>query len=243
MYKDKDYKKEVDFVEGVLKKYSKFSVKKILDAGCGTGGHAIPLAKRGYEVVGFDSSTSMIKKAREKAKATNANVKFCVADLRDFQLNERFDACISMFAVMGYLPTNQDVQKALANIRKHLKRGSLFIFDCWNGLAVLRILPSVRVKNVENEKIRIIRTAEPDLDAFNHLCKVNYRLIVMKNNKVIDEINETHTVRFFFPQEIIHYLEEAGFKVLKICPFLDLGGKVNEETWNMTIVARLMREK
>lgn len=145
-----------------------------------------------------------------------------------------------MFTVMGYLPTNQDVQKAFANIRKHLKRRSLFIFDCWNGLAVLRILPSVRVKKVEDEKIRIIRTAEPDLGAFNHLCKVNYRLMVMKNNKVIDEVNETHTVRFFFPQEIIHYLEEAGFKVLKICPFLDLCGKVNEKTWNMTVIAQII---
>lgn len=84
MYKDKDYEKEVDFIEEVLRKYSKFSVKKILDAGCGTGGHAIPLAKRGYEVVGFDSLKSMIKKAREKAKAINANVRFSIADLRDF---------------------------------------------------------------------------------------------------------------------------------------------------------------
>ena len=102
-YDDKDYEQECDFVQKIFKKYSSFPVKSILDAGCGTGGHSIPLAFRGYEVTGIDASPVMIKKARQKAKEAGVNPTFRSLDIRDFDLKKKFDACISMFAVLNYL--------------------------------------------------------------------------------------------------------------------------------------------
>jgi SAM-dependent methyltransferase len=238
IYKDKDYERECDFLENILQKYSKRHTKTILDIGCGTGGHAIPMAKRGYDVVGIDASEVMVERAQEKVKGTNLNLEFHVADIRNFNLRKKFDVCTAMFAVMNYLPENSDIQKALINVRKHLKPGSLFISDFWNGLAVLRILPSTRIKIVKNAKRRIMRIASPELEALKHICRVNYRLVVIEENLVVDDIEETHVVRFLFPQEIAHYLEEAGFELLKICPFLDLKGKVDENVWNITAVSK-----
>ena len=42
---------------------------KIVDIGCGTGRHALPLAKRGARVVGLDFSTGMLAKAEAKEGA------------------------------------------------------------------------------------------------------------------------------------------------------------------------------
>ena len=39
----------------------------MLDLGSGTGNHALPLAQRGYEVVGVERSESMLAQARAKA--------------------------------------------------------------------------------------------------------------------------------------------------------------------------------
>jgi len=238
IYKDKNYERECDFVEEIFKKYSQKSIKELLDAGCGTGGHAFPLAERGYEIVAFDQSKLMVTRAREKARERKTNVEFHVADLRDLSLNKKFDACISLFAVMGYLTKNSDIQKALRNIKGHLQKDALFVFDVWNGLAVLRILPSVRVKIMRDKNRKVIRTAEPELDSFNHLCKVHYRIISLQDEVVVGEVEEIHLMRFYFPQEIKYYLESANFEVLTICPFLNLNGKVDEEVWNMAIVAR-----
>ncbi len=239
IYEDKDYEGECNFVEEILQRFSPHPVETILDGGCGTGNHVIPLAERGYRVNGVDSSETRIKRAREKTAKSNLPCDFQVADLRDFNLNRKFDACICMFAVMDYIIKTKDFIKALHNIREHLKKNSLFIFDFWNGLAVLRVLPSVRVKVVQDKEMRVIRLAEPELDTFNHLCHVRYRFIVSQDSTLVDEILETHTVRYYFPQEIAHYLEETGFEVLRICPFLDLNGKVDENVWNATVIAKV----
>jgi len=50
IYQDKDYEKEYDFIEEIFQNFSSNPVKTIFDGGCGTGGHAIPLAKRGYQI-------------------------------------------------------------------------------------------------------------------------------------------------------------------------------------------------
>ena len=240
IYEDKDYEGECDFVGEIFKRFSPHPIETILDGGCGTGGHVIPLARRGYKVTGFDSSETMIKHAKEKTAESNLTLDFQVGDLRNFNLNKKFDACICMFAVMNYLTKTKDLIKALRNIRRHLKKGALFTFDFWNGLAVLRILPSVRVKVVQDKEMRVIRLAEPELDAFNHLCHIHYRFIVNKGSTLVDEIFETHTVRYYFPQEIAYHLEDTGFGVLKICPFLDLDGKADENVWNATVIAKVV---
>ena len=231
IYKDKDYEKEVDFIENI---FWKNKPKKILEVGCGTGNYTKILLKRGYEVTAIDISEDMLKIARGKCAC-----KFIEGDIRSVSINDKFDACIAMFAVMGYITKNSDITKALNNIRKHLKPNGIFIFDVWNGLAVMRFLPEHRIKEVENDKVRIIRFAIPNLKSFDHICEVNYKLLILnKVDNTFKEINEKHIIRFYFPQEIKYYLENTGFEVLKICPFLGLNGKVDENIWNIAVIAR-----
>ena len=54
LYREKDYPGEVDYVDALIKKYAVNDARTILDLGCGTGGHAILLARKGYRVTGVD---------------------------------------------------------------------------------------------------------------------------------------------------------------------------------------------
>ena len=232
LYKDKDYERETDFVEEVFSAYGK--PKSVLEVGCGTGNYTRILCQRGYEVWGLDFSEKMLYAAKKKCECV-----FHVGDARSFSLNKKFDACVSLFAVMGYMNADSDVKSALQNIRDHLADGGLFVFDVWNGLAVMHTLPETRVKEVENDDCKVIRVARPTLKPQNHLCVVNYAYSVLnKKTQLLSESSESHCVRYFFPQEIRVFLEQAGFEVLKICPFLDFSGMVDESVWNMAVVAR-----
>ena len=231
IYNDKDYESEVTFLEKIFEGTTR---KKILEIGCGTGNYTKILIDRGYDVTALDLSESMLKAAKEKCTC-----KFIKGNISDVSINDRFDACIAMFAVMGYVTTNSDILKALKNIHRHLKENGLFVFDVWNGLAVLRLLPELRIKTVENDEVKLLRIANPKLRSFDHICEVNYKLLILnKGDNKFNEIDEKHVVRFYFPQEIKYLLEATGFKVLKISPFLNLTGKVDEHVWNIAIVAK-----
>jgi SAM-dependent methyltransferase len=237
LYKDKDYEREVDFLEKIFLSFGR--PDSVLEVGCGTGNYTQILHRRGYNITGLDISENMIRVARQKCDCA-----FQVGDIRNVSMGGKFDACIAMFAVMGYMVNNSDMVKALNNIRAHLKTNGLFVFDVWNGLAVMRTLPEVRVKEVEDSKNRVLRIAYPRLEAFSHVCRVDYKLLVLdKNEGTFEEFDETHNVRFYFPQEIKFFLESAGFEVLKVCPFLDFADVVDENVWNMTIIARSGKSK
>jgi hypothetical protein len=143
-----------------------------------------------------------------------------------------------MFAVLNYITLNSDLEKTLRNVKEHLNKEGLFIIDIWNGLAVMRILPSTRVKIIEQDKIKIIRIVEPELDAVNHLCRNHYTMMILEKDKLIEEIKETHVMRYLFPQEIKYYLEQTDFEVLQICQFPKIDALVDENIWNIAVISR-----
>ena len=67
---------------------------------------------------------------------------------------------------------------------------------------MLAIHPSDRVKVIPTEDGEVIRVASGHLDVYRHLCEVHYRVWRISKQHVVDESEETHRVRFFFPQEI-----------------------------------------
>jgi 2-polyprenyl-3-methyl-5-hydroxy-6-metoxy-1,4-benzoquinol methylase len=238
LYADKDYEAEVGFLEVIFRRFSHSKPEVILDAGCGTGGHALPLARRGYQVMGVDASQAMLDLAKAKAQNQGLVIGFRQSDIRHLDLGKKFDACICMFAVLSYQIGNQDIQAALASIRQHLKEATLFIADFWYGPAVLIVQPSVRIKTIQDGRRRILRYAEPSLDILSHTNETLYRLLVIDEDRIIEEVEEHHRVRFFFPQELHHYLEESGFELLQLCPFLALDETLTAQSWNATVIAR-----
>ena len=237
LYQEKDYEGECDFLKQIFEVFSDNPILSILDLGCGTGGHALPLARRGYDVTGVDCSEQMIAIAKTKATQANLSVEFQQGDIRNLELEQTFDAVISMFAVMSYQTTNDDLTTAFRTARHHLEPGGVFVFDAWFGPAVLTQRPSDRYKTIEVDGERIIRFASPVLDILQHTVQVNYKILRLRDDRVVDEVDESHLMRFLFPQEIAYYLAEAGFKLLKLCPFMELNRRPTEQDWNVTVVA------
>lgn len=232
VYKNKNYQKEVDFITRLFP----YEPKKILELGCGTGNYTKILIKKGYNVLGLDLSEDMLKIARKKV--THGN--FVCEDIRNLQLNEKYDACLALFAVLGYINENSGLERVFQNIKRHLNPRGFLIFDVWNGLSVLNNKPEKRVKNVENEKIKVSRQVIPRLDAKRHICHVNYKSLVKdKEGGSFYEINEEHKVRFFFPQELRKYLEDSGFEIFKMCKPFEPDSEIDETSWNMFIGAKL----
>lgn len=238
-YADKDYAAECDFLEQIFRRHAAASVHSVLDLGCGTGGHALILAQRGYQVTGVDSSAAMLAAARAKAAAgslANPPV-FHQSDLRRLALGRTFDAVIAMFAVMSYMVTNDDMAAALGSVRRHLTPGGLLIFDAWFGPGVLTDPPTDRVKTIPTGRGRVVRTVHPEIDLLSQTVHLAYHILELHGSHLARDHGETHVLRFFFPQEIACLLARAGFHLQELCPFMAPGRSLTPRDWNMTAVA------
>lgn len=246
LYDEKDYAGEAGFILEIIRRYSENGAKTLLDVGCGTGRHLVSFARTGIKVTGFDVSKGMIRHAKERiAKAGREepgirnNLPVAkVADARSFSAGKAYDCTVSMFAVIGYLTTNEDLLAALQNIRRHVKRNGLFIFDVWFGPAVLFQKPETRVKEFNAGDVRTIRMAVPEPDYLRNVVSVHYRVLQLSGHKVVREVRETHRMRFFFIPELEFYLQQSGFTILKVCPLKEIDREPGTGDWNITVVAR-----
>lgn len=64
---------------------------RTLELGCGTGTNAVYLASEGFDVTAVDISPLAIHRAQERARASGVNVRFILADLREFRPERPFD--------------------------------------------------------------------------------------------------------------------------------------------------------
>jgi SAM-dependent methyltransferase len=238
LYASKDYEGECDRLEAAFR-LTQHNVRTVLDFGCGTGSHAIPLARRGYRVHGVDRSPDMLQRARSKAAQIGATeLQFVLGDLGAVRLNQSFDACLLMFAVLGYQTTNHDVAEALANVRRHLEPGGVFVFDVWHGAAVLTEGPSERMRVVPNGDRRLLRFSSGKVDVQRHLCHVHAHQILVAGQQIVAEAEENHTMRYFFPLELELFLDHAGFDVIRIESFDNPAHPLDASVWNMLVVAQ-----
>ncbi len=237
IYLQKDYKKEVDFLMEVMKKYSPIKVKNILSLGCGTAGHDIFLAKKGFGVLGIDASHNMIDIARQKAKKENVNINFKVADVSHFSVGKKFDFSMAMFNIAGYMTENDAMEKMLKNASKSLKKGALLAFDCWYGPAVLNDRPQNRAKTFIKDGKEITRLTTQTIDAQKSIIDITFT--IKENGKKITQ--ENHPMRFWYLREMEYFLNNNGFKMVKACNFMDLKSSVSENKWDIFIVAQKVR--
>lgn len=233
LYQDKDYSAESERIDGIIKKFEP-RASKLLELGSGTGNHTVHLARK-YSVTSVERSPFMLEIARSKVHSLPVN--FVQADITEIpDLNGKFDVCISMFHVLNYILSREMLVSILRRLHSFVDRNGLLIFDSWNGLAVLKERPAIRVKEVQNNGLRVIRTVQPNLNAYDNICENIYRIMVLENQKLIDEYVERHKIRYLFPMEIREILQDCNFELLQLSS--DDGKELTESDWSMQIIAK-----
>lgn len=122
-----DYDSGVEFLDALFRD---FGCKKIIDIGCGTGGHSLRLSMKGYCVTGLDLSPAMLEVARKKDK--DSKVRFIQGDMKRLSklaFGKKFDAAICLGQTFSHLLTNKDVEMFLDGLRVILKKKGLFVFN------------------------------------------------------------------------------------------------------------------
>ena len=97
----------------------------ILDLGCGSGRHLIPMAAAGYGIIGLDGSLRLLRIAKKR----NGDVELVRGDVRFLPFREEaFKAAISMDTSFGYLPSEKDDVQSLREVCRVMGKTGFFFF-------------------------------------------------------------------------------------------------------------------
>ena len=96
--------------------------------------------------------------------------------------------------------------------------------------------PETPGKIIPTEDDEVIRVASGTLDVYHHLAEVHYRLWRSRGQQVLDEAEESHHVRYFFPQELHLFLSQERLTLLDMRAFGDLERSPGQDTGNVLVI-------
>jgi len=233
----RNYKKDAEFLNSAIKKYLP-GARSILDIACGTGSHAIFMAKKGYDVTGIDLSREMLDIAKQKAKNKNLHLQFICEDMRNLKFNSEFDVAYCFGLSFMEMITYDDINRSLESIRQVIKPNGLFIFDADNGWEMLSPDP-VRKYYGKDTKTKVIWLGSGRLDKLRRVLHLENTFLIYEGDKTQIE-SGIEELRIFFPDELQMLLTNANFKIEAMLGDRSLGTPFKEDSPHIVMINRRM---
>ncbi len=179
----------------------------MLDLCCGTGRQAIELARRGYEVVGFDLSLAMLARAGDEAQERDVKLNFVQGDMREMTFESQFDGVYCWNTSFGFFDEETNAQ-VINRVHRSLKQGGLFLLDVVNRDFIIRQSPSLAWFEGDG----CVCMDEMRVDFITSRLRVK-RMVMLDDGRT-REIE--YGIRLYSLHEIGRLLHDVGFKVTEV---------------------------
>lgn len=134
VYEHRDNEEAMMLMDLIERTIGSNPARRALDLGCGSGRHAIALAKRGYkDIVGVDLSPTLLAQARQLAARDGAQIEFIERDMRNLEGLGVFDLVINLFTSFGYFESDEENESVVQAVSSVLRSGSYFVLDFLNA--------------------------------------------------------------------------------------------------------------
>jgi SAM-dependent methyltransferase len=193
----KDYAAEAESIAALLPA----TTRSLLDVACGTGLHLEHLSKR-FECAGIDIEPGMLDVARARCPG----IELVEADMVDFDLGRTFDAVICMFSSIGYVATEERLQRAVASMAAHLNPAGILVVEPWFQPEMWSVgYPHVLV--VDEPEVKACRMSVSGRDG--EVAIVDFQYLVATPDG-IEHLEESHRLTLFTWDQYRDAFERAG---------------------------------
>ena len=219
-----DHHEDTDLeVDGLARLIGPPDGSGILDLGCGYGRVATPLRRRGYRVVGYDLSPSLLNHAREQ----DPRGTWVRGDMRELPFAGGFDWVVSLFNTMGYFEEEDGNFQVLRSVSEALRPGGRFVCQLVNRDYLVRRFAA---REVHRRDDRII-LEERDFDPVAN--RVHTRTTVFEG---AEKREYASSIRVYTVTELDLLLAAAGMTVREVHGGLDFR-PYDWETNQLVVVA------
>ena len=176
---------------------------RVLELGVGTGRLAIPLARRGHEVVGIDASPSMLERLTEHAAGTS--VRGVLGDFADVEAEGPFSLVFVAYNTFFLLDSQDAQRRCLTNVAERLAPDGVLAIEVFIPFSVADKRESVAVHEVGSGHVL--------LNVIRH--DPSRQLVDMQEIRVSEEGVKLYpsVFRYSWPSELDLLAELSGLRL------------------------------
>lgn len=219
-----DYEAWADFAVACFDRFLAARPELVLDLACGTGRMTVPLADRGFDMIGIDGSPEMLAEAFSAGEGKG--ILFLCQDMKNFELYGTVGAITCCLDSINYLLSEQDVAECFACVHNYLEPDGLFLFDL-NTPYKFRHIYGDNAYVMEDEGT-IAEDAEQDapatvycgwqnaFDEESGICDFYLSLFEQLPNGDYRRADEHQQERCYTLETVERLLKEAGMELLGV---------------------------
>lgn len=209
-----DFFAMADYIETCFSRFLPQKPQLLLDLACGTGNITIPLASRGYDMIGVDISNAMLSRAIEKSLSAGlSSILYLEQDMRSFELYGTVDAVVCCLDSINYLLKTAEVERCFQLVYNYLNPNGLFLFD---------VNTPYKFENVFADHSYVMESDEVylgwqnDYSARRKICRFDLDIFVRNNEGDYERYMETQYEKAYSIQTLKRLLERNDFEILGI---------------------------
>lgn len=206
---DIDYERWADFLAARMEEAS-LPVREVLDLACGTGSMTLPLARRGYDMIGVDLSPDMLNVARTRAEreAKGADILFLCQNMCEFELFGTVQAAVCCLDSVNHLTKVEELRKTLSLLHNYLEPNGLLIFD---------VNTHRKFEEIYGNQVYAFDFSagfavwQNEYHPRGRVCDFDITLFLAEGDGRYVRRNEWQRERYYPTVSLVRYLREAGF--------------------------------
>ena len=206
----------------------KTEIRRILDFGCGTGIHLNSLLDEKLELYGYDRNEYMLDVARRN----NPDL-FVVSDYA--KIPEGLDLAYSIFDVINYQVTDEEVKVFFQALASKLARGAILIVDGWHYSGVAQDPPEMRERDILFDSSIITRRVNPTTSNNYRTTLLNITLEDKSRSELL--AHENHIMRSFDAAELEKFANSCGFRDITFKDGSDWDKDLGSNSWRFVMFA------
>lgn len=229
----------------LLLKWASKKKGTFIDLACGTGRVTIPLAEKGFSLLGVDVHKGMLDEAKKKSSNLNLAIDWVEQDCTNLSLNIKSPFIYSVGNSFQHFLTNEALDGFLTSVHKHLEDDGFFIFGSR--------FPSVEelLQPVTEEYWRTYKDSEYIVDLYtisiyDSLNQIQHYTTIRKyknaSGDIVDEKRTNVSLRYVFPKEMERLLKDNGLEIVHVYGDCKESPLTNN-SYEMIYVCRKLRDK
>lgn len=204
----KKYKEEVQLALALIQQ-QKNSHESMLEIGAGTGNHTLHLALNTKKLFAVEIDKDMAYQGKEKTKHF-PHVFWHTQSLEELFF-EPVSAVIALFYMINYIKAEESLSFFLKTIYQKMKKGGVFIFDCWHKEKMLIDNNWRKIQNFTYVDFNIQKNMLTTLDRYQKIAELDYKIKISQSDFCVGEFNEKVSLRLWGKDELLEFARLAGF--------------------------------